>query len=117
MSTGRRLGRELASLGVRSVGRCGRTAGRVSALLAASRRLAQRCRVRPPTTYWDYIRVEEMLGLQGGLEPDDAGLSNDEVLFITVHQIDELWFKLVLRELVAVRNLFAQPHVPEQALA
>ncbi|MCB9611505.1 MAG: tryptophan 2,3-dioxygenase [Sandaracinus sp.] len=90
---------------------------KVSALLATFARLAQRCRVRPPTTYWDYIRVEEMLGLQGGLEPDDAGLSNDEVLFITVHQIDELWFKLVLRELVAVRNLFAQPHVPEQALA
>jgi tryptophan 2,3-dioxygenase len=39
------------------------------------------------------------------------------VLFIVVHQIDELWFKLVLRELVSVRDLFAQNPVPEQALA
>ncbi len=72
---------------------------------------------RPPTTYWDYIKTEELLGLQGGLEPDDSTLENDEVLFITVHQIDELWFKLILRELVSVRNLFAKEHVPEQSLA
>jgi tryptophan 2,3-dioxygenase len=34
-----------------------------------------------------------------------------------VHQIDELWFKLVLRELITVRNLFANAPVPEQSLA
>lgn len=72
---------------------------------------------RKPTAYWDYIKVEELLSLQGGLEPTDAGLANDEVLFITVHQIDELWFKLTLRELISVRNLFAKVPVPEQALA
>ena len=69
------------------------------------------------TTYWDYIRVEEVLALQGGLEPDDRNLGNDEVMFITIHQIDELWFKLAVRELVAVRDLFAQDRVQEQALA
>lgn len=72
---------------------------------------------RKPTAYWDYIKVEELLSLQGGLEPSDAGLSNDEVLFISVHQIDELWFKLTLRELISVRDLFARAPVPEQALA
>ncbi|MBS2018807.1 MAG: tryptophan 2,3-dioxygenase [Deltaproteobacteria bacterium] len=72
---------------------------------------------RKPTAYWDYIKVEELLSLQGGLEPTDKGLANDEVLFITVHQIDELWFKLVLRELVTTRDLFARAPVPEQALA
>ena len=72
---------------------------------------------RTPTTYWEYIRLEELLSLQGGLEADDAGLANDEVMFITVHQIDELWFKLTLRELVAVRDLFARERVPEQSLA
>lgn len=70
-----------------------------------------------PTTYWDYIRVEELLGLQGGLEHDDSTLENDEVLFITIHQIDELWFKLALRELVTVRDLFAQERVPEQSIS
>lgn len=72
---------------------------------------------RKPTAYWDYIKVEELLALQGGLETNDENLANDEVLFITVHQIDELWFKLIVRELVSVRNLFAKAPVPEQALA
>ncbi|MGF1465919.1 MAG: tryptophan 2,3-dioxygenase family protein [Sandaracinaceae bacterium] len=72
---------------------------------------------RKPTTYWEYIRVEELLALQGGLEDDDGSLENDEVLFITIHQIDELWFKLALRELVVVRDLFARERVPEQALS
>jgi tryptophan 2,3-dioxygenase len=69
------------------------------------------------TTYWDYIKVEQLLALQTGTAPSDEDLSNDEVMFITIHQIDELWFKLILRELVSVRDLFAQPHVPEQSLA
>jgi tryptophan 2,3-dioxygenase len=72
---------------------------------------------RAPTTYWDYIKIEEILSLQKGVSPDETELNNDEVMFITVHQIDELWFKLALRELVAVRNLFAAEHVPEQSLA
>lgn len=72
---------------------------------------------RTPTAYWDYIRVEELLSLQSGLEPDASKLANDEVMFITIHQIDELWMRLVLRELVAARDLFVKVPVPEQALA
>ena len=68
-------------------------------------------------SYWDYIRVEELLALQGGLPRDERALGDDEVRFITIHQIDELWFKLLLRELEATRNLFKQEHVPETALA
>jgi tryptophan 2,3-dioxygenase len=68
-------------------------------------------------TYWDYIKVEEILALQSGYAASDRDLSNDEVMFITIHQIDELWFKLVLRELVSVRDLFASERVPEQSLA
>ncbi len=69
------------------------------------------------TNYWDYIRVEELLGLQKGLAASDADLANDEVLFISVHQVYELWFKLVLRELTAARNLFVQGLVREQQLS
>jgi len=68
-------------------------------------------------TYWDYIKVEQLLALQSGVQSGDADLSNDEVRFIVIHQIDELWFKLVLRELAAVRDLFRQDYVPETALA
>ncbi len=69
------------------------------------------------TVYWDYIKIEEILALQAGIAESDAELSNDEVMFITVHQIDELWFKLAIRELVHVRDLFAQEKVREQSLA
>jgi tryptophan 2,3-dioxygenase len=72
---------------------------------------------RAPTSYWDYIRVEQLLGLQSGIADSDAELSDDEVRFIVIHQIDELWFKVVLRELVAARDLFARDRVPESALA
>lgn len=68
-------------------------------------------------TYWDYIKLEELLSLQGGRAGEAAELSNDEVMFITIHQIEELWFRLVLRELVSVRDLFRLVPVPEQSLA
>ena len=67
--------------------------------------------------YWDYIKVEELLGLQGGFDGDEAKVGNDETLFIVVHQIYELWFKLVLRELTAARALFQQNPVPDVQLA
>jgi tryptophan 2,3-dioxygenase len=70
-----------------------------------------------PATYWDYIRVEDLLALQSGLERDEAKLSNDEVLFITVHQVFELWFKLILREIRTARDLFMAERVAEQELS
>ncbi len=70
-----------------------------------------------PTTYWDYIRVERLLALQGGISENEGDLCNDEVMFIVIHQIDELWFKLALRELESVRNVFRAEVVPEVALA
>ena len=69
------------------------------------------------TVYWDYIRLEELLKLQTGIDPREDDLSNDEVMFIVIHQIDELWFKLAIRELVRIRNLFAQEKVREQSLS
>ena len=68
-------------------------------------------------TYWDYTRVEDLLALQAGIEPDESHVGDDEVRFIVIHQVDELWFKLVLRELRTARDLFAQERVPEDALA
>ena len=67
--------------------------------------------------YWEYIRVEELLSLQKGFDGDEGAVGNDECLFIVVHQIYELWFKLILRELTAVRNVFRQNPVPDVALS
>jgi tryptophan 2,3-dioxygenase len=69
------------------------------------------------TSYWDYIRVNDLLKLQNGLEDDASKNSNHEILFITVHQVFELWFNLVLRELQTLRDLFHQDPVPEADMA
>jgi len=61
--------------------------------------------------------VEELLDLQGGVDGDESKLSNHEVLFIVVHQVYELWFKLVLRELTTARDLMHQDPVPDQQLS
>lgn len=66
--------------------------------------------------YWDYIHVEELLALQGGFDGDEQKINDDEVLFIVVHQVYELWFKLVLRELTSARALLLQNPVPDQDL-
>jgi tryptophan 2,3-dioxygenase len=67
--------------------------------------------------YWDYIKVEELLALQGGFDGDPATVGNDETLFIVAHQIYELWFKLALRELSTARDVFRQNPVPDVELA
>ncbi len=71
---------------------------------------------RQPTTYWNYLNLEELLSLQGGVSGDEKDLTPDEVVFIVVHQVYELWMKLMLRDLEAARDLFAQDPVPDDAM-
>jgi tryptophan 2,3-dioxygenase len=67
--------------------------------------------------YADYLHLEQLLALQGGVTGKEQDLARDELLFIVVHQIDELWFKLLLRELGLARDVFAQELVHEQEVA
>ena len=83
----------------------------------SARPAAQAASGATPPNYWDYIRVEELLALQRGLEGDEDALTNDEVLFITAHQVFELWFKLILRELRSLRDFFHQQRVDDQLLS
>jgi tryptophan 2,3-dioxygenase len=52
-------------------------------------------------TYGVYLRLPELLAQQ---VPQVDPPVHDELLFITVHQVYELWFKQLLHELVAVRD-------------
>jgi tryptophan 2,3-dioxygenase len=65
----------------------------------------------PRRTYWDYLRVPELLGAQRPVTSH-----HDEMAFIIVHQIYELWFKLTLHEMVHVRDILASRDVSELAL-
>jgi tryptophan 2,3-dioxygenase len=68
------------------------------------------------TTYWDYLKLLPLLELQGGLDGDDSRVSEDELHFIVVHQVFELWMKLVLRELRMARDRLVAEWVPERHL-
>ena len=52
-----------------------------------------------PLSYNKYLRVADLIALQNCLS-DPA--HHDELLFITVHQAYELWFKQILHEIDAV---------------
>ncbi|GJM45172.1 MAG: hypothetical protein DHS20C21_20140 [Gemmatimonadota bacterium] len=70
-----------------------------------------------PVAYWEYLQLPTLLDIQGGVSRDEKDLSQDEVVFIAVHQVYELWLKLMLRDLVSARDLFAAPHVPDDAMS
>lgn len=50
-------------------------------------------------TYASYLRLDELLNLQTPKSTGPAGPEHDELLFIVIHQVYELWFKELLHEL------------------
>jgi tryptophan 2,3-dioxygenase len=54
-------------------------------------------------TYASYLKLDELLGLQ---EPRSVPEQHDEMLFIVIHQVYELWFRLLLHEFEKVRRDF-----------
>ena len=64
-------------------------------------------------TYSEYLRLEELLKLQTGIDGDESKLSNDELHFILVHQNFELWFKLIISELRCTRDILDSDYVEE----
>ncbi|MEZ4224554.1 MAG: tryptophan 2,3-dioxygenase family protein [Polyangiaceae bacterium] len=71
---------------------------------------------KPVPNYWDYLKLDQLLSLQGGVEGDESKLVPDELHFVVVHQALELWFKLTLRELREARDHLASPQVPEEKI-
>jgi tryptophan 2,3-dioxygenase len=60
-------------------------------------------------TYSSYLKIEELLALQ---QPLSEGPEHDEMLFIVIHQVYELWFKEMLHELDYLRSLLERTDAP-----
>jgi tryptophan 2,3-dioxygenase len=60
-------------------------------------------------TYSGYLRLGELLELQ---TPASEGRDHDEMLFIVIHQVYELWFKQVLHEADLLRRAFEENDRP-----
>jgi tryptophan 2,3-dioxygenase len=61
----------------------------------------------PSVTYATYLQLDELLSLQ---QPRADGPEHDELLFIVIHQVYELWFKELLHELDRVAALLTSDH-------
>jgi tryptophan 2,3-dioxygenase len=66
-------------------------------------------------SYGTYLRIEDLLAQQVTASDPPA---HDELLFITVHQVYELWFKQLLHELSHARDamLGGETYAPRHAL-
>ena len=58
----------------------------------------------PDLTYASYLHIDRLLSLQ---EPRSKPAEHDEMLFIVIHQVYELWFKEVLHEVEKVKRDFS----------
>src|SRR5919199_1442445 len=60
---------------------------------------------RAAVTYSSYLKLDELLSLQ---QPRSDSSEHDEMLFIVIHQVYELWFKELLHEFDRVRRLLEE---------
>jgi tryptophan 2,3-dioxygenase len=60
-------------------------------------------------TYSSYLEIDRLLELQ---RPRSDGPEHDEILFIVIHQVYELWFKELLHELDRVMSLLRADDAP-----
>jgi len=63
----------------------------------------------PAVTYGSYLRIDDLLSLQ---QPRSTGPEHDELLFIVIHQVYELWFKELLHEFDRVVQLLTSDDLP-----
>ena len=60
-------------------------------------------------TYGSYLRLEQLLSAQRLESGHDGGPpAHDELLFITIHQVYELWFQQLLHEATAARDAMSE---------
>ena len=57
---------------------------------------------RVELTYASYLRIPQLLSLQ---VPESDGPEHDEMLFIIIHQVYELWFKQQIHETEGLRRM------------
>lgn len=69
-----------------------------------------------PCYYGDYLMLDKLLGAQSLQSTKYGESAHDEMLFIIVHQVYELWFKQILHELNSVIDTFLPEKVGDNQL-
>jgi len=67
--------------------------------------------------YHDYLQIDKLLDCQKLESEVRTGKpAHDEMLFIIVHQVYELWFKLMLTEVESILAIFKGDHIDERLM-
>lgn len=69
----------------------------------------------PDLYYSDYIELDRILNSQHPKSFESLEEGNDEMLFIIIHQVYELWFKQILFELDLVRHVFIRDRINDNS--
>src|SRR5512138_2029998 len=65
--------------------------------------------------YSDYIELDKILNSQHPKSFEAPADGNDEMLFIIIHQVYELWFKQIIFELDLVRQIFIRDRINDNS--
>ena len=65
--------------------------------------------------YSDYIELDKILSSQHPKSFESPEKGNDEMLFIIIHQVYELWFKQIIFELDLARHIFIQDGINDNS--
>src|SRR5512144_2212778 len=69
----------------------------------------------PELYYSEYIELDRILNSQHPRSFESVEAGNDEMLFIIIHQVYELWFKQIIFELDLVRHIFIQDRINDNS--
>jgi len=64
-------------------------------------------------TYSKYLQLDKILDAQNRLSDSTGKPIHDEMLFIVIHQIYELWFKQIIHEIDSIINYFSSESIQE----
>jgi tryptophan 2,3-dioxygenase len=66
--------------------------------------------------YKKYLGLEQLLSAQRLRSEDLEKPAHDEMLFIIIHQVYELWFKQIIHELESVNKMFKNDYLDERSI-
>ena len=67
-----------------------------------------------PLYYADYLQLDKILKAQDLKSAEFGDPAHEEMLFIVIHQVYELWFKQIIHEIDSVAKIFNRDPVPEK---
>ncbi len=73
-------------------------------------------KIYPPVYYSDYLQLAKLLNCQSPKSTEYGRPAHDEMLFIIVHQVYELWFKQIMHELDSINKIFRDEEIDERSI-